>query len=72
MKKYPVPPEEPPPRAAPTATTIPTRARGDPLSDTSTPGGKYKKGNPQPRLSDLISFVLGLFLYRSSKKSLYL
>ena len=65
----PVPPEEPPPRAAPTATTNPIIARFGPPSRTSTPGGKYRKGNPQPRLRDLISLGLGLFSIGLPRKS---
>ena len=67
----PEPPEPPPPAAAPIAKTKPRIAIPFEPSVTSTPGGKYKKGTPQPRSSDLISFGLGS-LSNGLPKSLYL
>ena len=39
---------------------------------TSTPGGKYRKGNTQPLVRDLISFVLGSSSMGLPKKFLVL
>ena len=56
-----MPPEDPPPTAIPIAKMAPKIAIPDESPVTSTPGGKYNKGNAQPLVRDLISFKLVSF-----------
>ena len=56
-----MPPEDPPPIATPIAKINPIIPIPEELPETSTPGGRYKKGNAQPLVRDLISFMFGSF-----------
>ena len=69
MWDLPPEPPDPPPIAAAAPIAAPINNIPAESLVTSTPGGKYMKGNPQPLLSDLISFMLLSFSIGLPRKS---